>query len=109
MRRATRRRVRHLAQHTTALWLTDDGPSLTAPVVVPRGTCHICAVGKPTLRDPYSGIRCCDHCGAPVDQIPGAMPRDGVAASKEHLEGTCGCRSVDRPDLDARESERIYL
>lgn len=108
-RRATRRRVRALAATHSMIWLTEDGPSVDAPVVLPAGVCHICAVGRHTRRDPYSGVRCCDHCGAPADQVPGSTPRDGVAAGPEHLEGECGCRSVGRPDIDARERERAYL
>lgn len=108
-RRYARRRVRAIADRTSAVWITEDGLSLEPPTTAPRGVCHICHRGKFTERDRYSGVRCCDHCGAPRDQVPGAIPRDGVACSPEHLAGECGCRSVGRPDLDARERERVYL
>lgn len=108
-RRATHRRVRDIAARTSAIWLTEHGPSLTGPVPTPRGVCHICQVGRHTLRDTYSGVKCCDHCGAPADQVPGGTPRDGVAASAEHLDESCGCRSIGRPELDARERERAYI
>lgn len=95
------------------VYLTENGPSYTAPAPPPaRGRCHICGLGRFSARDPYSSVACCDHCGAPADQMPGATPRDGCAASAEHLSGECveaGCRSFGRPELDARERERAYL
>ena len=106
--RQIRRRVRRIAQTHSMVYLTEHGPSLT-PDEPRRGWCHSCGAGRFTARDPYSGVRCCDHCGAPADQIPGATPRDGIAASPAHLTGDCECRSVGRVDLDARERERAWI